>query len=588
MGLGDVVIYMSLVALYIAMGAFGGTLRADLSVALLYAAALTILVVPPVAVSAWSAPAGSALLVLAVGVCGIIPALGDRYGSVRLGIGLITVYASGYYLTRAVNVWHIVIGSFVAFAIILVVRLLAAVPGPDAPLRASIARVLADPSRSSAEAAARMWLRGPARVWTGRILAGSVRYRAATWAFQERLARVHDDRARPVAEVLARTEVVAQRLAGIVRAPRPRPDAVHEALQMVDGLDVEDPTVHPSDRAVMHQAVSGLRDVVEASTTRDGTIVAGARAIRRAAARNAIRAALSLDSAYFRNALRAMLAVAVALVLVHVVDRPAFALPLLLGAYGVLQPTFQGSVRQARSRAAGVITGAVIAMVVVAFATPLAAGILAALALVIAFAYIASSIAVFMGSLVVALTVAVAPLVHEAPITYAVGYALAVVVGAVIATTVGFLSIPLDDPRRRRRVLSRAMHATGAALDGIGHSSPAQLQARILAALREQQNTVVAASGASGRNAEARAAEALAGLNLLGLAITLGIAPRSASVDSTLALIAGHLHRDADAPLADELVPESDSILDGVDQLLQSEYGRLHAAIQTHRATETP
>ena len=141
-GFGDVMIYMGLVALYIAMGAFGGTLRADLSVAAVYGASLLLFVALPTLAAVRSPIAGAVLVVLAVGICGIIPALGRRYGSVRLGIGLVTVYAFGYETTRNPNHAHLILGSFMALAIILVIRLMAAVPDKDGPLRTSIAEVL--------------------------------------------------------------------------------------------------------------------------------------------------------------------------------------------------------------------------------------------------------------------------------------------------------------------------------------------------------------------------------------------------------------------------------------------------------------
>ena len=139
-GLSDVTIYMGLVALYVAMGAFGGTLKVDLSVAGLFLAALVLFVALPLLVSTVSPPAAAVILVVAVGICGILPALGRRYSSVRLGIGLITVYAYGYHATRGTSPLDIILGTFIAFLIVFVIRLIAAVMDRDAPLRNAVAR----------------------------------------------------------------------------------------------------------------------------------------------------------------------------------------------------------------------------------------------------------------------------------------------------------------------------------------------------------------------------------------------------------------------------------------------------------------
>ena len=581
-GFGDVMIYMGLVALYIAMGAFGGTLRADLSVAAVYGASLLLFVALPTLVAVRSPIAGAVLVVLAVGICGIIPALGRRYGSVRLGIGLVTVYAFGYETTRNPNHAHLILGSFMALAIILVIRLMAAIPDKDGPLRASIAEVLISPSRDAVESAAEEWLRGPSYAWAAQVLTGSVQYRAALWAIEQRQDASTDQDVRLLRSHVNEVATVASTLADAVRARRPDTTALVSSLEQLDRLEDACPTLHPRDQADARLALDGLRLVARSTHPRDNSVVKGARSIRRAATVSSLKAALSLDSEYLRHAVRSMVVVALALVIVAITDQPAFALPLLMGAYGVLQPTRAASVTEARRRTAGVIVGAAVATLVVATATPFVAGIISIGALVVAFAFISSSIAIFMGALVVTLTVAIAPAVHVNPIDYAIGYALAVMVGAALAATAGFFTVPHPTPQRRRRALSRAMRATASALESAGNAPGADQQARTLNAFRAQQNTAFE-SPDSDTTGYSDASTALGGLNLIGLALVLGLTKRPA-VDQTVNAIATRLLDDARQPLPEQS-GGSPTVAGAVEQLLRIEYDRLRVAVQTQGPT---
>ncbi len=166
--------------------------------------------------------------------------------------------------------------------------------------------------------------------------------------------------------------------------------------------------------------------------------------------------------------------------IVAVSDQPAYALPLLMGAYGVLQPTLRGSVLEARRRSVGVVIGAAVASGIVATAGPTLTAVVAWAALAVAFAYIASSIAIFMGALVVTLTIAIAPAVGVDPVTYAIGYALAVILGASVAAVVGFVGVPRATPQRRQRALLSSISASAGALQSIGEPSSDAQQKELL------------------------------------------------------------------------------------------------------------
>ncbi|APH46017.1 hypothetical protein BMW26_14420 [Microbacterium sp. 1.5R] len=566
---------MGLVALYVAMGAFGGTLKVDLSVAALFFVALVLFVALPLLVSTVSLSAAAVMLIIAVGVCGILPALGRRYNSVRLGIGLITVYAYGYHATQGINSVDIILGTFIAFFIVFVIRLIAAVLDRDAPLRNAVARVLTDPSRGALEDAAFAWLAGPSTVWTGESLIGAVQYRAAMWALVEQSDASSPDTTHSRARFIAEAAPVASMLADTIRSRKDLAARIADVRARLNELD-QHVDLEGIDRGTAEVAVAGLRRSANASLARDGSSVRAAGQIRRRAARASVRAALSFRSDYLRQALRAMIAVALALLIVTFAGHPVFALPILMGAYGVLQPTFVGGLAEAGRRIIGVVVGAAVATLIVLTAPPAIATAISILALIIAFAFIASSIAIFMGSLVVTLTIAVAPLVHVDSVTYAIGYAIAVLVGALLAATVGFLSVPHRTLKTRGKALTEALNATADVLDAVGRPPASDIQERLLEAFRTQQNTAAAAPPAVW-HADDEASQAVTGLNLLALAMVLGFAPHSRTAENTARSVTPLLRDGARQPLR---AAAAESLSDdALNQLLTAEYGRLHHAV---------
>ena len=377
--------------------------------------------------------------------------------------------------------------------------------------------------------------------------------------------------AAPLASLLADTIRSRKNLAGRIADIEARLDELeqHTELDLID-------------RETAEVAVAGLRRTASASLARDRHTVPRAGQIRRRAARDSILAALSFRSDYLRHALRAMITVTLALLIVAFAGQPVFALPILMGAYGVLQPTFAGGVAEARRRIIGVMVGAAAATLIVTTTPPAVAAALSILALIIAFAFIASSIAIFMGGLVVTLAIAVAPLVHIDSVTYAIGYAIAVLVGALLAATVGFLSVPRRTSKTRGRSLAHALSATADVLDAVGPSPRPDMQARLLTAFRAQQNTAAAAPPTSWQ-ADDEASQAVAGLNLLALAMVLGFAPRSRTVEETTRSVAARLRDGARQPLPEQQATARESG-DALNQLLTTEYGRLHHAVLARTA----
>ena len=458
-GLDDVAVYAALVGLYVAMGAFGGTLRADLSILAAVALALVAAVALP-ALLAPVAPWAAALVVLLmVGLTSLVTVLGQRYVPVEQGIGLITVYAYGYLHPGVVEPVPVVAATFLVLAVVVVIRVVGGLPDPDAPLRAALADVLSTGGRHAVEKAAVIWLRGPGKAWTADVLVGGLRVDSAVRALRHRSERLSPDsgsvRARALEATLQQVTEQARDLAGLVRAKRP-PAVASSGRDAPCAVE----TLHPLDRPLGVIAADALTRIEAAGRHRDPAPVPDATALQRAYVRTTLRGTLSWSSPRLRHAVRLVSALSIGFVLTAVAVPPAFALPLLMGTYGVLQPTWADSVGQARRRVVGLVAGAAVASLVVLLLPPAATVAIGLAALLIGFAYVSSSITVFMGCLVVALTVTIAPLVHVTPERYAVGYAIAAAGGALLATVFAFTWVRGPSAETQRRALRRAGTAT--------------------------------------------------------------------------------------------------------------------------------
>jgi hypothetical protein len=112
----------------------------------------------------------------------------------------------------------------------------------------------------------------------------------------------------------------------------------------------------------------------------------------------------------------------------------------------------------------------------------------------------------------------------------------------------------------------------------VGRASVTDQRRQLLTAFRDLQNTKGAHSGEAPGLFQ-RAAVALESLNLLALALALGIAPRTPSVDETLAAIVRGLNGGARDRLELQQRPSSAPLLEGLEQLVLAEYHELHTAM---------
>ncbi|KVW81382.1 hypothetical protein [Burkholderia cepacia] len=574
LGLSDVAIFMALVALFTSIGLFGGTLRVDLTVTVWWLAGLTALVALPLSVGLWWKPGGAILFVVGIGCCGLAPALGKRYRSVRLGLGLVAVYAYGYHSTHSVSAGAIVVGAFVAFAVPFCLRMAVGARDPDAPLRAALARSLTDERGQALEAASASWLEGPSREWLGRVLAGTARYRAAV----SRLRESAGDTAPPDLSAMVLVELArsSTALGEIVRARRIAPEShqlIAADLDRMSRLADVHTDSRPEFRTGLKDAVKGLEEVLHAAEARSGRMVSVAGPVRRRLALIALQAALSWRSDHLRGAMRAMVTVATSLCAVALTDRREVALPFLMASYGILQATPRASVIEAARRVAGVTAGGGIG-ILVALTTPApAADWAAAAALIVAFAYLASSISVFMAGLVIALTLEIAPSLGISPTHYAVSYLVAVLGGALVAVAIGFGTIRNQSVAEVEHAARRAMQSCAAALDAAAAGTPVPHPA-LIQAFRDQQNIGTGPDDANAGSSEV--GSALMGINLISLASALGPSDLAGSTAATMTGIATALRRGAAQPLPPALDERHPTM---TTQLLYLEYERLRIAL---------
>ncbi|WP_124674390.1 hypothetical protein [Burkholderia cepacia] len=580
LGLSDVAIFMALVALFTSIGLFGGTLRVDLSVTGWWLAGLSVLVALPLAVGSWSRAGGAVLFVIGIGCCGLAPALGKRYRNVRLGLGLVAVYAYGYHRTHIVAAESIVVGAFLAFAVAFCLRMAVGFLDPDAPLRAVLARSLTDERGQALESAAAGWLDGPSRQWLGRVLAGAAHYRAAV----SRLRELDSDTTptESLAMVIAELTRSSTALGEIVRARRIAPDILQliavDLVRTSRRVDIHT-DAHPGLRKWGKEAIKGLEEVMRAAGERGHQVLSVVGPVRRRLALIAFQAALSWHSDHLRGAVRAMVTVATSLCIVALTDRREIALPFLMASYGILQTTPRASVAEAGRRIAGVIAGGGIGVLVALMAPASATTWVAAAALVVAFAYLASSISVFMAGLVIALTLEIAPDLGISPVHYAVGYLAAVLGGALVAVVIGFGTIRNRSAATVEHAVRRAMNSSAAALDVAAVGTPVPNPA-LIRAFRDQQATDTGPDDADTSAAEA--GSALMGLNLIALASALGLSELAGSAAPTMTDIATALRRGAVHPLPPALNERHPTL---TAQLLGIEYERLRIALTTLAGT---
>lgn len=565
LGLGNAAVLAALTALFCLMAAVGGPLWADLRLLAWFAPALILAVGVPRLLGAVSQWAAIGLLVAIVIVAGLLPVLGTRFVTVGLGLGMASLFGYGFQLTGTASAGQILGAPALAVGVVILLRVLMGAKDPAKPTRDALADALATGSSETQESAARLWLADRPRRWTGRVLGGMFRYRAAVGLLEIRGKRLDSEE---IGETLAAAREEAARLADAVRSPA--------APGEVEPVRRKEPTGLPGATAKLVTAVwEALETIRAAATERDESRVDVPRGLRKELRRIELSGAFSWRSAQFRHALRCGLGVGLALVVASFRPGDPLTVSFLLATFAIMQPEWRDSLGKAWQRIGGSLGGAVVLAAVLWL---LPQGLLLPIGLVAllgGFSVMRTRPAIFNGCMVLMSVGMNATTRHLDPRYVLVEYLLLMVLAGAIALLFGFAAIPgVPKPGPAERFES-AVAATRTLLGSVARNlrgedvDPRTLGREFRAAAIAHQGLLAAEPGtkepAPGqRDALENAAEALRGLSVT--ASSLLLRPGSAGVADAVGEAASSLGADetTEIPVPRDADEEQRLVLDTI------------------------
>ncbi|MFE6616947.1 FUSC family protein [Amycolatopsis sp. NPDC057786] len=565
LGLGNAAVLAALTALFCLMAAVGGPLRADLRLLAWFAPALVLAVGVPRLLGAVSQWAAIALLVAIVVVAGLLPVLGARFVTVGLGLGMASLFGYGFQLTGTASAGQILGAPALAVGVVILLRVAMGAKDPAKPTRDALADALAAGSSETQERAARLWLADRPRRWTGRVLGGMFRYRAAAGLLEIRRRQLNSNE---IGETLADAKEEAARLADAVRSPA-APDEVEPVRR-------KEPTELPGATARLVSALwESLETIRAAAAERDESRVDVPNGLRKELRRIELSGAFSWRSAQFRHALRCGLGVGLALVVAGFRPGDPLTVSFLLGTFAIMQPEWRDSLSKAWQRIGGSLGGAVVLTLVLwllpqGFLLPI--GLVALLG---GFSVMRTRPAIFNGCMVLMSVGMNATTRHLDPRYVLVEYLLLMVLAGAIALLFGFAAIPgVPKPGPAERFES-AVAATRALLGSVAGKlrgedvDPRTLGREFRAAAVAHHGLLAAEPGSKEpapgqRNALENAAEALRGLSVT--ASSLLLRPGSAGAADAVAEAARTLGTEepAEIPVPHDSDEEQRLVLDTI------------------------
>ncbi|MFE0026825.1 FUSC family protein [Amycolatopsis sp. NPDC059021] len=538
-GLGSAAVLAGLVALFCFIAAFGGPLRADLRLLAVFAPAMILGVAGPRLLAGVSEAAAIALLCAVVFAAGLLPALGTRYVTVGLGLGMSAVFGYGFRMTGSANAAQIIAAPALAVGAVLVLRLLLGLRDPGKPTREALADALAGEG-SSASDAARLWLADRPVTWTARVFGATLRYRTARGLLTARRRALDETQRDAVDRILAGAAETAEQIAGAIR-PRSAMDSPQE-IERIDA-DVE----LPGETA---KVVDGLWSALEVATAaaheRDTSTVDVPAKLRRTVLRTELEGALSWRSAQLRHAVRCALGMAVALVVAAQRPGDPLTVSFLMATFAIMQPEWRDSLAKGRQRIGGTVAGAVVLALLAWLLPPSAlmpAGLLAALA---GFPFLKTRPVVFTASMVVLSVGLNAERGHLDPGGLLAEYALLILLAVAIGLLFGFAAVPgVRKPPPAERFATAvsavsALFAEAAAAIRAGSPDPRALATRFRTAARTAQDLVTGEPGAvpltpAQRDTVDETDESLRGLTAAAVAMLLNPSPVLADAAESVA-----------------------------------------------------
>lgn len=434
-GLGASSTLAALIALFCALAAFGGPLRSDLRLLAWLGPGMIVATAVPrllAEVSAWLA---IALITIIVFVAGLIPALGDRYTTVGMGLGMATLFSYGMKLTGTADALQLVGASVVAVVFVVVWRVVAGLKDPTKQTRNRIATVF-DGEQPQVPAALRTWLGDRPARWSGTVLASGARYRLTAEALRGGRHLLDTPAADHVRAVLDTASECASGLAEAVRARRPAEPPTPELPEPGD-LALPRGT-----RELLADLDSELATAREHVGRRDTGVLGIPRAARREVVAGEVAGALSWRSARLRHALRCAVGLFAALVLTLLRPGDPLIVAFLLTTFGILQVSWQDTLARARQRVVGVLIGALVLTAALLVLPPVGLLPLALVALLVGFWFMQSRPVVFSSAMVLVAVSLNATARHLDPGRTLVEYVVLVVIGVAIGLLFGFAVVP--------------------------------------------------------------------------------------------------------------------------------------------------
>ncbi|WP_370935990.1 FUSC family protein [Amycolatopsis sp. cg13] len=520
LGLGGTAMLAGLTALFCFIAATGGPLRPDLWLLAAFAPAVVLGGAGPRLLGEVSPVASIALLVLVVFAAAVVPALGLRYVTVGLGLGMASVFGYGFQLSGAASPVQIISAPALAVGVVFVLRLLMGLRDPGKPTRTALADALAGPDRASAERAVRLWVTDRPRAWQARVLAGGARYHGTAALLRDRLRAFDEEQAAAVSRVLDAADEQVAALAEAVRAKTVSDPPEIERL---------DPDVAlPGDTsALLDEAWAGLFAIREAVLNRDESIVDFPRHLVREALRREATGVFSWRSAQLRHAVRCALGMLVAAVIATFRPGDPLTVSFLMTTFALMQPEWRDTLAKAWQRAAGAVAGAVVLAVALWLLPPGALLPLGIVALLVGFPFMQVKPMVFNGCMVLMSVGMNATTRHLDAVSVLVEYLLLVALAVVIGLLFGFAAVPgVPKPSVAQR-FSDALSETGELLASVaerlrGGGGRREVGLRFRAAARTHQDLLSPEPGSREPSPEQREALEDAGQGLRGLAASAG------------------------------------------------------------------
>ncbi|WP_326837079.1 FUSC family protein [Amycolatopsis rhabdoformis] len=553
LGLGATMILAGLTALFCFLAANGGPLVPDLKLLAAFAPAVVLGAAGPRLLGEVSQVAAIALLVVVVFCAALLPALGARYVTVGLGIGLASVFGYGFQLTGVASAGQILGAPALAIGVVFVLRLLTGLGDPGKPTRVALADALAGPDRESAERAVRLWLADRPLRWQARVVAAGVRCHATTAVLRDRLRVLDDEQAAAVTAVLDAVRTGLDVLAEAVRAKTLDPAGVPELVRVEPDLDLPGDT-----RALIADAWTALDAVREAVVTRDESLVDFPRHIVRTALRREATGALPWRSAQLRHAVRCALGMLVAVVIASLRPGDPLTVSFLMTTFGIMQPEWRDTLAKVWQRVAGSVAGAGVLALALWLLPHSALLPLGLVALLVGFPFLQAKPLVFNGCVVLMSVSVNAVTKHLDPGATLVEYVLLVALAVAIALLFGFAAVPgVPKPSVAQRfsdataAMGELLGSVAARLRGAAGGDAREVGPRFRAAVRTHQDLLAPEPGSRGPESAQREAldESVEGLR--GLAASAGAMLQRGTGSPALAGFTA----DAAAALAGEAPP---------------------------------